>query len=232
MTNACINLPADSWFRYLYCALYCEGSKKALLQVLGTCEHILKVLWSQTAKFLMASSLGMITDSWPLCPSSNHHKFVFNHPLSNVPQTCLHSWDSSTLGSSVDRFELKIQLRVIFITVYRRQVVTDYRKKFTHGVNGDQKRGLNRSLETRHTWSIVSKAALRSRNTSKVTCCSFIFISISFHTCSRAVSVLWNVRHADWNSGYSWQEDMGWDNCWSTTFSVTLERNVRLLTAR
>ena len=56
-----------------------------------------------------------------------------------------------------------------------------------HSCEWRTKAGLNRSLDARHTWSIVSKAALRSRNTSKVTCCSFIFISISFHTCSRAV---------------------------------------------
>ena len=96
-----------------------------------------------------------------------------------------------------------------------------------HSCKWRTKAGLNRSLDARHTWSIVSKAALRSRNTSKVPCCSFTFISISFHTCSRAVSLSWNFQYAYWNSEYSWKEDMGWDNCWSTTFSVTLETDVR-----
>ena len=87
MTNACINLSVDSRFRYLYCALYWGGgggSKKAILQVLGTCEQIQKGLLSQTAKFLMPSSLGMISDSCPLCLSSNNHNSVFSSFIINL----------------------------------------------------------------------------------------------------------------------------------------------------
>ena len=143
------------------------------------------------------TSLLLSSNHHKLCLLIVYHKFVFNHPLWNVPQTCLHSWDSSILGSSVDRFERKIQLSVICILQCIEGKWWLIIEKI-HSCKWRTKAGLNRSLEERHTWSIVSKGALRSRNTSKVTCCSFIFINISAHSCSRAVSVRWNFPYAYW----------------------------------
>ena len=48
----------------------------------------------------------------------------------------------------------------------------------------------------------VSKTALRSSMTSKVTSWVFIFMRISFVTMTKPVSVLWFWRYDDWNSGY------------------------------
>ena len=81
-------------------------------------------------------------------------------------------------------------------------------------------------------WSTISKAALRSRRIRSVACCLSIFIKMSFLILSRAVSVLWLGRYADWSVGKRLFLAR-WDCSWSAAaHSTNLETNWRFLIGR
>ena len=66
--------------------------------------------------------------------------------------------------------------------------------------------------------------------TSNVTSWVFIFIGISFVTLTRAVSVPWFLRYADWNSEHSKWVIIWVCICSNTILSVSFETYCRLLT--
>ena len=79
------------------------------------------------------------------------------------------------------------------------------------------------NLLMRMEWSMVSNAALRSRNTNTEHAPESAAISKSFVTLRRAVSVLCNLRKPDWNFSKMWlllSTCIKWS---STTFSRILE---------
>ena len=88
------------------------------------------------------------------------------------------------------------------------------------------------SLSGKIPWSVVSKAALKSNRTSKVTCWSFMFRKMSFFTFKRADSVLWNLRHDDCNMGNKLFALMWCRSCLATALSASLEMNYKFLKGR
>ena len=81
-------------------------------------------------------------------------------------------------------------------------------------------------------WSMVSKAALRSKSTNMVPPSESTAWSMSFCTRSRAVSVLWSCLYADWNISYK-PFSLRWStNCTQMICSISLETKDKLETGR
>ena len=86
--------------------------------------------------------------------------------------------------------------------------------------------------DSRRVWSMVSKAAERSRSVRSETLPASEALSRSLTIRTKAVSVLWLERYADWN-GWRRLFDIRWMFSWfRTIFSSSFEMNGRFDTGR
>lgn len=82
------------------------------------------------------------------------------------------------------------------------------------------------------SWSTVSKAALNSSRTRRVTSCMSILERISLWTLIKVVSVEWNWRYDDWFVGRGACSLQWLRSCEITVLSATFDTNERLLTGQ
>ena len=74
-------------------------------------------------------------------------------------------------------------------------------------------------------WSIMSKAAERSRSSWAVERPASSETKISFRTCRRTVLQQWNLRYADWKFDLSWREERCDKKRSAKTRSVSFDKN-------